>query len=170
MEIRLSGYLFLFPILIIQMMMLAMGVGIIVSALTTKYRDLAMLIGFGLQLWQYGTPVAYGLRLVPEKYMKIYMLNPMTPIITSFRYIFFGTGYFHAGYYGVGWGSTMILFVLGIVLFNKVERTFYGIPFKENRMAEKQIMVKIDHVSKEYRLVQSGEQHYGKIWNDSMQK
>lgn len=69
-------------------MMLAMGVGIIVSALTTKYRDLAMLIGFGLQLWQYGTPVAYGLRLVPEKYMKIYMLNPMTPIITSFRYIF----------------------------------------------------------------------------------
>ena len=83
-----------------------------------------MLIGFGLQLWQYGTPVAYGLRLVPEKYMKIYMLNPMTPIITSFRYIFFGTGYFHAGYYGVGWGSTMILFVLGIVLFNKVERTF----------------------------------------------
>ena len=124
MEIRLSGYLFLFPILIIQMMMLAMGVGIIVSALTTKYRDLAMLIGFGLQLWQYGTPVAYGLRLVPEKYMKIYMLNPMTPIITSFRYIFFGTGYFHAGYYGMGWGSTMILFVLGIVLFNKVERTF----------------------------------------------
>ena len=91
---------------------------------TTKYRDLAMLIGFGLQLWQYGTPVAYGLRLVPEKYMKIYMLNPMTPIITSFRYIFFGTGYFHAGYYGMGWGSTMILFVLGIVLFNKVERTF----------------------------------------------
>ena len=67
MEIRLSGYLFLFPILIIQMMMLAMGVGIIVSALTTKYRDLAMLIGFGLQLWQYGTPVAYGLRLVPGK-------------------------------------------------------------------------------------------------------
>ena len=134
MEIRLSGYLFLFPILIIQMMMLAMGVGIIVSALTTKYRDLAMLIGFGLQLWQYGTPVAYGLRLCQrvkdlngledEKYMKIYMLNPMTPIITSFRYIFFGTGYFHAGYYGMGWGSTMILFVLGIVLFNKVERTF----------------------------------------------
>lgn len=124
MEIRLSGYLFLFPILIIQMMLLAMGVGIIVSALTTKYRDLAMLIGFGLQLWQYGTPVAYGLRLVPEKYMKTYMLNPMTPIITSFRYIFFGTGYFHAGYYGMGWGSTMILFVLGIVLFNKVERTF----------------------------------------------
>ena len=119
-----NSIVFLFPILIIQMMMLAMGVGIIVSALTTKYRDLAMLIGFGLQLWQYGTPVAYGLRLVPEKYMKIYMLNPMTPIITSFRYIFFGTGYFHAGYYGMGWGSTMILFVLGIVLFNKVERTF----------------------------------------------
>lgn len=116
-------YLFLFPILIIQMMMLAMGVGIIVSALTTKYRDLAMLIGFGLQLWQYGTPVAYGLRLVPEKYMKIYMLNPMTPIITSFRYIF-RNRIFSCRILWNGVGSTMILFVLGIVLFNKVERTF----------------------------------------------
>ena len=123
MEIRLSGYLFLFPILIIQMMMLAMGVGIIVSALTTKYRDLAMLIALD---YNYGSMErsCIWIAACTEKYMKIYMLNPMTPIITSFRYIFFGTGYFHAGYYGVGWGNTMILFVLGIVLFNKVERTF----------------------------------------------
>lgn len=123
-SIRPSIYLLLFPLLIIQMMMLAMGVGIIVSALTTKYRDLAMLIGFGLQLWQYGTPIAYGLQLIPEKYRDIYMLNPMTPIVTAFRYAFFGVGYFDVGYYGISWGSTVILFVLGIVLFNKVERTF----------------------------------------------
>ena len=87
MEIRLSGYLFLFPILIIQMMMLAMGVGIIVSALTTKYRDLAMLIALD---YNYGSMErsCIWIAACTEKYMKIYMLNPMTPIITSFRYIF----------------------------------------------------------------------------------
>lgn len=123
-SIQISAYLFLLPLLIIQMMMLAMGVGIIVSALTTKYRDLVMLIGFGLQLWQYGTPIAYGLQLVPDKYMTLYMLNPMTPVITIFRLAFFGTGYFNLMYYVIGWIITVILFILGLILFNRIERTF----------------------------------------------
>lgn len=123
-DIHPSIYLLLLPLLLLQMMMLAMGVGIIVSALTTKYRDLAMLIGFGLQLWQYGTPVAYGLQLVPEKYLTLYLLNPMTPVITAFRFAFFGIGFFDIGYYAIGWGVTIILFVVGLLLFNKVERTF----------------------------------------------
>ena len=123
-SIQVTGYSAFLPLIILQMMMLAMGVGIIVSALTTKYRDLAMLIGFGLQLWQYGTPIAYGLQLVPEKYLAIYMINPMTPIITTFRYAVFGTGYFNLIYYVTGWLITIVLFVIGLVLFNMIERTF----------------------------------------------
>ncbi len=123
-SIQLTSYLVLLPLHIIQMMMLAMGVGIIVSALTTKYRDLVMLIGFGLQLWQYGSPIAYGLQLVPEKYMSLYMLNPMTSIVTSFRLACFGIGYFNCLYYCISWIITIALFLVGIVLFNRIERTF----------------------------------------------
>lgn len=123
-DINASIYLLLLPLLILQMMLLAMGVGIIVSALTTKYRDLAMLIGFGLQLWQYGSPIAYGLQLIPQKYMSLYMLNPVTPIITTFRYAFFGNGYFNLFYYSIGWIITLLLFFIGLVLFNKIEKTF----------------------------------------------
>ena len=123
-DIHISLYLLLFPVLILQMMILAMGIGIIVSALTTKYRDLAMLIGFGLQLWHYGTPIAYGLQLIPEKYMSIYMLNPMSSVITTYRLAFFGTGYFNLMYYSIGWIITIVLFVIGLVLFNRIERTF----------------------------------------------
>lgn len=122
--IQVTGYLAFLPLLILQMMMLAMGVGVIVSALTTKYRDLVMLIGFGLQLWQYGSPIAYGLQLVPEKYMAFYMLNPMTPIVTAFRLACFGTGYFNIMYYGISWIITIVLFLIGLILFNRIERTF----------------------------------------------
>ena len=123
-NIRATTYLLLLPVLILQMMILAMGVGIIVSAMTTKYRDLAMLIGFGLQLWQYGSPIAYGLQLVPEKYMSFYMLNPMTPIVTVFRLGCFGTGYFNIMYYGISWIISIGLFLIGLILFNRIERTF----------------------------------------------
>lgn len=123
-SIQVTGYLALLPLIILQMMMLAMGVGIIVSALTTKYRDLVMLIDFGLQLWQYGSPIAYGLQLVPEKYMAFYILNPMTPIVTAFRLACFGTGYFNIIYYGISWIITIILFLIGLILFNRIERTF----------------------------------------------
>ncbi len=122
--IQITGYILLLPLLIIQIMMLSMGVGIIISALTTKYRDLVMLIGFGLQLWQYGTPIAYGLQLVPEKYMAFYMLNPMTSIVTAFRLACFGTGYFNIVYYSISWLITFVLFLVGLILFNRIERTF----------------------------------------------
>ena len=84
-SIRLTPMIVLIPLVVIQMLILSVGVGIIISSVTTKYRDLAMLVGFGLQLWQYGSPIAYGLGLIPEKIMFIYMLNPITPIITTFR-------------------------------------------------------------------------------------
>ena len=123
-DIHASIYIFLFPLLLIQLIMLSTGVGIIISSLTTKYRDLAMLVGFGLQLWQYGSPIAYGLSMIPERYMGLYMLNPVTSIIVIFRYAFFGTGYFHGGYYLLSWIMTIIIFFIGVVLFNRIERTF----------------------------------------------
>ena len=97
-KIRVSGYLLLFPVLVLQLMMLSTGIGIIISSLTTKYRDLAMLVGFGLHLWQYLSPIPYGLALIPEKYLGLYMLNPVTPVVTTMRLAFFGTGYFNWGY------------------------------------------------------------------------
>lgn len=123
-DIHISIYIALLPIMILQMMFLGMGFGIIISSLTTKYRDLAMLVGFGLQLWHYATPVAYGMSLIPEKYMWIYMLNPITPVITTFRYAFFGTGYFNGYYYLCSCGVTLVVLFIGLVLFNKIEKTF----------------------------------------------
>lgn len=123
-DIHVSGYICLLPILLIQLIMLSVGVGIIISSLTTKYRDLAMLVGFGLHLWQYGSPIAYGLSLIPERYMDLYMLNPVTSIIVIFRYAVFGTGYFNAGYYALSWAMTIIVFFIGVILFNRIERTF----------------------------------------------
>lgn len=119
-----SWYLLLFPLLIVQMIMVSTGVGIIISSLTTKYRDLVMLVSFGLELWKYGTPVAYGLMLIPGKWQGLYLLNPVTPIVTTMRYAMFGGGYFSWLYYGISWVITLIIFFVGMILFNKIERTF----------------------------------------------
>lgn len=123
-DIRISPYILLFPLLVAQLMMLSTGVGIIISSLTTKYRDLAMLVGFGLHLWQYLSPIPYGLALIPEKYLSLYMLNPVTPIVTTMRLAFFGTGYFDLGWYGLSLAVTVAVFFIGLVMFNKIERTF----------------------------------------------
>lgn len=112
------------PLCILQMIILSTGFGIIISSVTTKYRDLAMLVGFGLQLWQYASPIAYGLQLVPEGWNVIYMLNPVTPIITTFRYAMFGFGYFDLTFYLIGWATSLIIFFIGLILFSRIERTF----------------------------------------------
>ena len=112
------------PILVAHMALLSLGVGIIISSLTTKYRDLAMLVGFGVQLWMYATPVAYDIGIIPAKYMDLYMLNPMTPIINTFRCAFLGIGRFDLGHYLLSWGVTAVILFFGVVLFNRVEKTF----------------------------------------------
>lgn len=119
-----TWYIFLVPVLILQMAMLGLGCGVIISALTTKYRDLVMLIGFGMQLWMYATPVAYDMKIVPEKYLDYYMLNPMTPVINAFRHAFLGLGKFDWGYYGISWAITLTVLALGVMLFSRVEKTF----------------------------------------------
>ena len=123
-SIRLGTSLLLLPLTILQMIVLSVGCGIIVSAATTKYRDLTMLVGFGLQLWQYGSPIAYGLQLIPERYAGLYMLNPVAPILTTFRYSVFGFGYFNWGYYLISWVTSLLVFLLGLILFSRIERTF----------------------------------------------
>ena len=115
------------PVMILQMAMLGLGFGIIVSALTTKYRDLAMLVSFGVHLWMYATPVAYSSSLIFDNFPQlagVYMLNPMTPVIELFRAAFLGAELTSLSYWGVSWITTAAVLVLGIMLFTKIERTF----------------------------------------------
>lgn len=123
-SLTVSPMLLLLIPTILEMMLLATGCGIIISSLTTKYRDLAMLVSFGMQLWQYGSPIAYGLQLIPEKYALIFMLNPVTSIVTTFRYAMFGFGYFNLTYYLISWAMTLVFFFVGLILFSRIERTF----------------------------------------------
>lgn len=82
------------------------------------------LVSFGIQLWQYVSPIAYGLELVPKRYLGLYMLNPMAPITTGFRRAVLGFGYFDRVYYLISWGVTLLVFFVGLVLFQRIERTF----------------------------------------------
>jgi len=126
---NISGYLALVPLLILHMALLGMGVGMIITSLTTKYRDLAMLISFAVTLWQYATPIAYGLSLVSKSsslsgWFAAYMINPMTPIITTFRYAFFGEGYFSLTYYLISWAVTLVVLFVGLIMFSRTEKNF----------------------------------------------
>jgi lipopolysaccharide transport system permease protein len=122
--VRITPMLLFIPLLVLHLVVLAIGGGIIVSSVTTKYRDLAMLVSFGLQLWQYGSPVAYGLELVPLRYRGLYLLNPVTPILTAFRYALFGAGFFSLKYYAISLIVTGVVFLVGLILFSRIERTF----------------------------------------------
>lgn len=121
---NLGPKLLLIPILILQTGMLGLGFGIIVAALTTKYRDLVILVGFGVQLWMYATPVVYTAELIPQKYMEIYMLNPMSPIMECWRNAVIGSGNFYWGYWWISWGVTILVLAIGVILFSKIEKTF----------------------------------------------
>ncbi|MGM9652761.1 MAG: ABC transporter permease [Eubacteriales bacterium] len=119
-----NGWVLLTPVLLLHLALLSLGVGVIISALTTKYRDLAMVVSFGVQLWMYATPVAYDLSLIPERFLRLYMLNPVTPVITLFRYAFLGVGEPHFAAYGISWAVTLLVLFAGVLLFNRVEKTF----------------------------------------------
>lgn len=114
----------LFPVLVLLMAMLGLGIGLIITALTTKYRDLSFLITFGVQLLMYGTTVIYPLSAAPAKYKVFIELNPMTGIIEAFRYAFLGKGEFTAWSLGYSTIVTVIIMFFGILIFNKTERSF----------------------------------------------
>lgn len=114
----------LLPVYIVMLAMLSMGCGVIISALTTKYRDLSILVTFGIQLWMYGSAIIFPISSIPEKWGTLLMLNPIVPIVEAFRYAFTGKGVFSVQYLGFAMIITLILLLIGCVMFNKVERTF----------------------------------------------
>lgn len=123
-DFELGWSLLLVPVLIFQTGLLGLGFGIIIAALTTKYRDLVILVGFGVQLWMYATPVVYTIKIIPQKYLSIYMLNAMTPVIECFRSVLLGVETCAWNYWGMSWIVTLIILVLGVILFSKIEKTF----------------------------------------------
>ena len=114
----------LVPVLILQVGLLGLGCGIIVASLTTKYRDLVILVGFGVQLWMYATPVVYTTGIIPQKYFGLYMLNPMASIIECFRSVVLGIPTEAWQYWGVSWIVTFVVLLGGVILFSKIEKTF----------------------------------------------
>lgn len=118
------SWLFL-PIVLIQLGMMGMGCGIIISSMTTKYRDLSVLVGFGIQLWMYVTPVVYPLSQADNSLLKtILLINPVTAPVEVFRYSFLGQGTIVPMYYIWSWIFTILVMIFGIMIFNKIEKTF----------------------------------------------
>ena len=122
-------YILMTPLIVLQLALLSLGCGVIISALTTKYRDLAMLVTFGTQLWMYASPIAYDMGSMAVfapggKYHTLFMINPITPIVNLFRYAFLGLGEMEWIFYGISWIITLVVLFIGIILFSKVEKTF----------------------------------------------
>ncbi|MGE9882932.1 ABC transporter permease [Blautia obeum] len=119
------GAWLLIPLVLIHLGLLGLGCGIIISSLTTKYRDLAILVTFGVQLWMYITPVVYPLSQLGDGWMKtILMINPVTAPVEMFRYALLGQGTIMPGYLAYSWVVTIVVVIIGIMIFNKVEKTF----------------------------------------------
>jgi lipopolysaccharide transport system permease protein len=112
------------PVLILMMGLLALGLGMIISALTTKYKDLIFLLTFGIQLLMFATPVIYPISSMPEKYQWIILANPMSAIVETFRYAFLGSGTFSWMHLGYSAAVTIVLLMLGTIIFNRVEKSF----------------------------------------------
>src|SRR5574344_2084620 len=120
----------LLPLLIIMLGCLGLGFGLIISSLTTKYRDLKFLISFGVQLWMYITPVIYPLSVMKtnySKYMWVIIANPLTSILETFKYGFTGVGVFDWGYLLYSFIFTIVVLLLGIVVFNRVQKNFMDV-------------------------------------------
>lgn len=122
--IHFNFTIFLFPVLLILMAMYGLGLGLIITAMTTKYRDLSFLVTFGVQLLMYATTVIYPLSVVPDRYRIYVMANPLTSIIELFRLGFLGKGYFSIESFLYSIGAIFFIFIIGVVIFNKTEKTF----------------------------------------------
>lgn len=123
-QVQPNIYLLLTPFLIVLMGGLSLGFGMIISAMTTKYRDLAFLLTFGVQLLMYATPVIYPLSSISDKYKPLILANPMSSITETFRYGFLGSGSFSWLMLGYSTVFTIIIVITGTVIFNKVEKSF----------------------------------------------
>lgn len=120
-----NWYVLLFPLLVLMLAGLALGFGIIISSMTTKYRDLTILFTFVVQLWMYATPIIYPLSTITNETVRtVMLLNPITSIVETFKYGALGIGSFSWGALGYSFGFMVVLLAVGIVVFNKVQRSF----------------------------------------------
>lgn len=123
-SITMNPEILVFPLLLILLAGLGLGFGIVISSLTTKYRDLTNLVGFGVQLWMYASPIIYPLSEIPAQWRIYVLANPVSPIVEAFRYGFLGTGTFSWGHLAYSFSFMVILLLIGVVLFNRTERNF----------------------------------------------
>lgn len=115
----------LVPLVLLQLGVMGMGLGIIISSLTTKYRDLTVLVSFAVQLWMYATPIVYPISQLGDGVFKLILLiNPVTAPVEMFRFALLGQGYIDITFAAVSWAFTILVLLFGIMVFNKVERTF----------------------------------------------
>lgn len=126
-DIAFTWYMLLFPLIVLCVALLGLSFGIIVSALTTKYRDLSFLVTFGVQLLMYATPVAYSYTSFPEKLQPYVFFNPMSGLIETTRFALTGKGYLDLNMLAYSFGFTSIILVLGFLIFNKVEKNFMDV-------------------------------------------
>ena len=117
-------YILLLPLIILMLAGLSLGFGIIISSMTTKYRDLTILFTFVVQLWMYATPIIYPLSTMSPKRQWIMALNPVTSLVETFKFSTMGVGTFSWGQLGYSFGFMIVLLGIGIVVFNKVQRSF----------------------------------------------
>ena len=123
-DVHLTIWALTFPLLVFLLAGLGLGFGIIISSLTTKYRDLSYLVGFGVSLWMYVTPILYPASSIPEQFRWLANINPISPLVETFRMGFLGQG--DASWFGLAYSAGFMLVVtfIGIVIFNRVEKTF----------------------------------------------
>lgn len=131
MEVHITSYIFFLPLLVLMLAGLGLGFGLLITSVTTKYRDLTFLVQFGVQLWMYATPVIYPLSNLSTgraaQYLWLMKLNPLTSILETFKLAFLGTGTFSWGYFSYSFASTIIVMALGMLVFNKVQRSFMDV-------------------------------------------
>jgi lipopolysaccharide transport system permease protein len=120
-------YILFLPIIVLLIALLSFAIGLIFSALTAKYKDLIFLLTFGIQLGMYITPIAYPISSMPEKYMWIARLNPLSSLLEFTRYGFFGVGTFSSNDLLYSVGMIFLILILGVVIFNKIEKFFIDI-------------------------------------------
>jgi len=123
-QISPNAWILITPLLLMMMAMFALGAGLLITAMTTRYHDLAVLVGFGIQLAMYASPVIYPVSSLPEKWQFWANLNPIAPIIEGFRYAYLGVGQFEPSQLLQSTAVIVILFILSVLVFNRVERTF----------------------------------------------
>lgn len=124
-DVMPNAYALLLPLLIMMLAGLSLGFGIIISSMTTKYRDLTILFTFIVQLWMYATPVIYPLSTITNEKIRMLMgINPLTSIFEAFKYGMLGVGQFSWGGLGYSFGFMVVLLLVGLVVFNKVQRSF----------------------------------------------